>query len=78
MNGYTFLLIPGGLVPLLVLAWESRATGSVWVSGVVAACWLAGLIASYVVATKDDAREGTGRWYGKNGWLSNRRDQPED
>jgi hypothetical protein len=78
MNGYTFLLIPGGLVPLFAMAWEYRATGSGWAGEVLGVLWFVGLIASFVVATKDDAREGTGRWYGKNGRFSDRRDKPEE
>ena len=65
LNGYTYVLLTLVLVPLGVISVEYRAGKSAPLGIGLCILWIAALIASIVVATIDDYREGTGRWYGR-------------
>jgi hypothetical protein len=69
-NGYSVLLVvimPLWLVPSV---WLDRHLGTDWIALAAGFVWATALVVSIVVATRDDAREGTGRWYGKGGFFN--------
>lgn len=63
-NGYTFLLYPLLFVTNVVIFVEHKSNGSVPFGIALTVIWIVAFIASLVVATMDDTREGTGKWFG--------------
>jgi hypothetical protein len=76
INGFTLLL--GLLTPvwLVLIVWLGTSTKQDWLFLVLDVLWVAAVVWSIVVASRDDAREGTGRWYGAKGVVATRSWEP--
>jgi len=72
-NGFTVLLVALAPVWLVAILWVDRAVGQDWLTAAMFLLLFTAVVASIIVATRDDAREGTGRWYGKEGVFATRR-----